>query len=197
MREIKLATNIKESHVLQAACYALMLGRIQRRTPEYFLVTNGDGATTRYAYGEYEDKLLEYIGLAARIRGGWEPPAAHGSAANTEWSNHCNEVAVRSDDVSLIPKVGPAVRGRLVEAGFATVKDVASSTATALQRVKGVKKTASDILASARHKRPQTRQEGSPHRPARQNHRDISGPRGGRRQHARRHGLPDRHLGQE
>ena len=152
VREIKLATNIRESHILQAACYALMLGRIQRRTPEYFLVTNGDGATTRYAYGEYEDKLLEYIGLAARIRGGdWTPPAVHGSAKNTDWSNHCNEVAIRNNDVSLIPGIGPAMRDGLAGIGLRTVRDVYESSEDVLLSVKGVgAKTASDMMASAR-----------------------------------------------
>ena len=150
VREIKLAKNIRESHVLQAACYALMLGRIQRRKPEYFLVTSGNGDAARYAYGEYEDKLLEYIGLAARIRGGWEPPAVYGAGV-APWSGLCNEVAIRSDDASLIPKVGPAVRECLVAVGLRTVRDVYRSGEEALMSVKGVgAKTASDILASAR-----------------------------------------------
>ena len=150
VREIKLAANIRESHMLQAACYALMLGRIQRRTPEYFLVTNGKGDTARYAYGEYEDKLLEYIGLAARIRGGWEPPAVYGTGA-APWRGLCNEVAIRNDDASLIPKVGPAAREGLAAVGLHTVRDVSRSSVDALMPVKRIgAKTASDILTSAR-----------------------------------------------
>ena len=150
VREIKVAGSIKETHTVQAAFYALMLGRIQRRTPEYFLVTNGDGATTRYRYGQCEDLLLECMETAARIRGGWMPPVVYGDTP-PPWSNYGNEVAIRNDDVSLIPGIGAGKRAGMVEAGFATVNDILSSTAAELQRVRGVgEKTAADCLASAR-----------------------------------------------
>lgn len=81
VREIKVARSISERHIIQAAFYALMLGRIQRRPPECFLVTNGDETTTRYPYRECEDTLLECMERAGRIRGGWVPPAIYGSGA--------------------------------------------------------------------------------------------------------------------
>ena len=150
VREIKVARSIKEPHVLQAAFYALMLGRIQRRPPEHFLITNGDEATAQYTYEECEGLLLESIGQAGRIRGGWMPPAVCGGAS-APWSDYCNEVAIQNDDVSLIPGIGGSRRARMVEAGFSTVKSVASSSAADLQRIKGVgKKTSADYLESAR-----------------------------------------------
>jgi uncharacterized protein len=150
VREIKIARNIRERHVIQAAFYALMLGRIQRRPPEYFLVTNGDAATTQYRYRECEDMLLECMERAGRIRGGWMPPAIYGNGA-PPWSNHCNEIAIRNDDVSLIPGVGPSMRAKMADAGLDTVRAVALSTTAGLQQIRGVgKKTSSNYLKAAR-----------------------------------------------
>ena len=150
VREIKVAKNIKEPHLLQAAFYALMLGPIQRRPPENFLVTNGEQDTTQYPYKEYEDLLLESIRQANRIRGGWMPPAVYDNGV-PPWSNYCNEIAVRNEDVSLIPGIGAGRRVGMIGAGFDTVRNVASSSAAELRRVKGVeKKRAVGYLESAR-----------------------------------------------
>ena len=59
VREIKAAKNIKEHHLIQAVFYALMLGYIQQRPPEHFLVTDGDGETIRYEYRDYDTLLRE------------------------------------------------------------------------------------------------------------------------------------------
>lgn len=150
VREIKSAKNVGKPHAIQAAFYALMLGRIQRRPPERFLVTNGERATTQYQYREYEGLLLKSIERANRIRGGWMPPAVYGNGA-PPWSNYCNEIAVRNEDVSLIPGIGAGRRGAMTEAGFDTVRKVASSSAAELQRIKGVgKKLSVGYLESAR-----------------------------------------------
>ena len=150
VREIKIAKNIMERHVVQAAFYSMMLGHIQRRPPERFLITNGDGETAEYRYGEHEGLLLECMDMAGRIRGGWMPPAIYGNGA-PPWSNYCNEIAVRNDDVSLIPGVGPGMRARMADAGLGTVRAVASSPAAELQRIRGVgKKKSSNYLEAAR-----------------------------------------------
>ena len=150
VREIKVARNVKELHLLQAAFYTLMLGRIQQRVPEHFFITNGDGKTLQYEYQEYEDLLLESIKQANRIRGGWMPPAVYGNG-KAPWVNYCNEIAVQNNDISLIPGIGKSKRASMIEAGFDSVHDVASSMADELQKIKGVgKKTAAAYLDSAR-----------------------------------------------
>ena len=149
VREIKVARNIQESHKIQAAFYALMLGHIQQRMPEYFLITNGDGDTSRHAYSDCEDLLLESMRRADSIRRGMMPPAVHGATA-PPWSGYCNDVAVRNNDVSLIPGVGTRKRGAMIGAGFQTVRDVAASTTKSLEAVKGIgKKTARAYWTSA------------------------------------------------
>ena len=150
VREIKSARNIRKWHLLQAAFYSMMLGKIQRRDPEYFLITNGDGITTQHGYGEYERLLQESIRLADRIRGGWVPPAVYGGG-RAPWTRYCNEIAVKNGDVSLIPGVGGVKRGLLTEAGFSMVRDVASSSATQLQQIRGIgKKMSASFLDSAK-----------------------------------------------
>ena len=150
VREIKVAKHIREHHTMQAAFYALMLGRIQRRQPEIFLITDGDGETREYAYDAYGDALLECIDVARRVRGGWMPPAVYGNGV-PPWSNHCNETAILHNDVSLIPGIGPGMRVGFADAGFHTVRDVASSTSGKMQYIGGVGgKTSVRYWSSAR-----------------------------------------------
>ena len=150
IREIKIAKNIKKPHIIQAAFYALMISHIQQRPPEHFYITNGEQDTIQYDYFEYEDLLLESMEQAKRIRGGWMPPAVYGSC-NPPWSNHCNDTAIQNRDISLITGIGPAMRTEMINTGFDTIQDIASSSINELQRIKGVgKKKSIDYLESAR-----------------------------------------------
>ena len=150
VREIKVAKHIRKRHIIQAAFYAMMLGHVQRRPPELFRITNGDGETAEYRYGEHEGLLLECMEMAGRIRGGWMPPAVYGSGA-PPWSNYCNQTAIANNDVSLIPGVGPGMRAKMADAGFGTVRDVAASSEAGLRRIGGVgSKTAAAYLGAAR-----------------------------------------------
>ncbi|MXX20592.1 MAG: TM0106 family RecB-like putative nuclease [Cenarchaeum sp. SB0661_bin_35] len=150
VREIKLAKNISEQHVIQAAFYAMILGRIQRRKPEYVRITNGMEETFEYSYKDYESLLAECIRQVDRIYGGWMPPAVYGTAP-APWSNYCNKVAIQKDDVSLIPGVGRSRHTKLVNAGLHTVQDVASSSMERLQRIDGIGvKRSSDYTKAAR-----------------------------------------------
>lgn len=152
VKEIKMATNIREPHVVQAAFYALMLGSIQRRPPEQFQITDGNQSTTTYKYAEHEGRLLECMEQAGRIiRGDLVPPAVYG-CGSAPWSDYCNETAIQNDDVSLIPKVGRSMRDRMAAAGLSTVQSIASlQSASELQHIKGVgDKTSVEYFDAAR-----------------------------------------------
>ena len=150
VREIKVARNIRQWHALQATFYAMMLGKIQERNPEYFLITDGDGNTTKHRYGDHERLMLKCLEKVARIRDGWEPQAVYGGG-RAPWTNLCNETAVRNRDVSLIPGVGGSRRELLAGAGLRKVDDVAGSSAAALRRFRGIgAKTAASLLDSAK-----------------------------------------------
>ena len=150
VREIKMAMNITESHVLQGAFYAKMLGHIQGRQPDDFHVTNGDKHTTTYQYAEHADRLLKYTQAAARIiRGDERPPAIYG-CGSPPWTRLCNETAMKNNDVSLVSGVGASMRNKMIAAGLHTVRDVASlSSARELQGIRGVGKKTSEAYFDA------------------------------------------------
>lgn len=150
VREIKAARNIRRWHVLQAAFYAGMLGKVQERDPEYFLITNGDGITERHRYGDHEDLMLECLKKAARIKDGWKPQAVYGGG-RAPWTRLCNETAAGNRDASLVPGVGGSRRDLLAGAGLRSVDDVAGAPAAALRRILGIGAgTASSLTGSAR-----------------------------------------------
>ena len=149
VREIKSARNIKERHVLQAAFYNMMLGKIQEYTPEYFYITNIDKETSKYKYEEYENLLKEMITHVKDIQNGKIPPAIYGAGLHP-WKNHCNDTAIEKNDISLISGIGPAKRELFVDVGFKTVKDVASTDIETLKKIKGIgEKTSVKYLRSA------------------------------------------------
>lgn len=150
VREIKAARHIKVYHTIQAAFYALMLGHIQGRPPEYFTITNMDHDTIRYDYTPYKDTLQECIMQAARIWNGWMPPAIYGTGA-PPWSRYCNSMAIANNDISLIAGIGQNVRANLIKAGLYTIQDIASSSVASLQQIRGMDgKRAPAAIASAR-----------------------------------------------
>ena len=149
VREIELAKNIKDKHIIKAGIYAVMLGEIQQRLPGTFLITNAYRTTTSYQYAEYKDVIQETVETACRIYNGWKPPAVYGSK-QCGWERYCNDTAIRNNDVSLIPGIGGALRQSMVQAGFDTVQSVAESTTTKLQQIKKIgAKTAVEFLTSA------------------------------------------------
>ena len=150
VREITIATNIRLKHMLQAAFYTQMIGRIQGYTPDYFLITNSNKKTTQYTYTEYTKLLKETFDLAKQIRNGMMPPAVYG-AGGAQWDSYCNELAIQNNDISLIPGIGANKRIDMVDNGFRTVSDVAVSSMEKLQTVRGVgRKTAVNYIYSAR-----------------------------------------------
>lgn len=145
VNEVKLATNIREPHIIQAAFYAMMLGHIQQRPPKSFFVNY-----TRYMYSEYEPTLLNTMQKARRIIDGEEPAAIY-NGCKYPWNTYCNNVAIRNNDISLISGIGPVKRSKMTEAGFSTIQDVVQSTNTKLQQINGIgKKTAVNYMAAAR-----------------------------------------------
>ncbi len=150
VREIKVALNIKEHHLIQAAFYAKMMGLIQGRRPEYFLITDGNENTMSFRYDEYEKPMEDAMSLARRIMKGWIPPAVYNTGI-PPWTGYTNEIAIRNNDISLIPHIGPKMRSLLLDAGLHTVNDVATSSAGRLQKIRGIgSKKSAGYIESAR-----------------------------------------------
>ncbi len=150
VREIKVATNIKTEHKLQAAFYTFILGKIQQRTPDFFSITNGKQLTVKYPYLECVDLLLQCIRDARKICDGYKPPAIYGGSISP-WINHANEIAISNNDISLIQGMGKSKRDILVNAGFNNVNDIAKSSPTQLEKIDKIGKiTAKKYHDSAR-----------------------------------------------
>lgn len=150
IKEIKLARNIKRRHVLQAAFYNRMIGRIQAYTPETFHVINMDHEEIPFEYARYEDELEETIHGIHGILDGQIPSATYG-ACPYPWSTYGNKMAIEADDVSLIAGLGAGRKKLLNSIGIRTVGDLTSCTEAELVRIPRVgSKTAQSYLLAAR-----------------------------------------------
>lgn len=146
--EIKMAKNLKQKHILQAAFYNKMIGLVQRHVPERFFIIGGDSKIQPYNYADYVGNLDSTIDLARSIHNGYVPPPIYGQT-ETGWTQYSNEKAVESGSVTLISGIGMGKVHTLNSAGFKTIQDVASSTEADLASIKGIKTQSSKFIALA------------------------------------------------
>lgn len=151
VKEIKLAVNIEENHILQAAFYTYLLSFIQGCLPESFHVINRDHEEKEYRYGDYEQRLQEAISGTRRILDGTERPTPTYNGAEWPWMTYTNHMALRLRDISLVPHVGPRVKEKLAVRGLRKVWDLSSATPEFLRDIPGVgRATAERLIVSAR-----------------------------------------------
>lgn len=151
IKEIKLAKNIREDHVIQGAFYNYMLGKIQGVTPETFHLINRDGEEIAYQYDEYEELLLESIEGARNILTGKKHVSPTYGSCGFPWESYCNRLAEKTNDISLVAGVSLKTKNKLVEHGLKTVDDLASSEMQKLVEIKGVGNgTAAKLVHSAK-----------------------------------------------
>ena len=148
--EIKLARNIKDHHILQAAFYNRMVGRIQGYTPETFGIINMDDEETRFVHADWEDTLDTAIAKARRILDGYRPPPVFGGCPYP-WRTYANRLARETMDVSLVTGIGGTRREALEGMGIRTVDDLLDAGSELLLDINGVgAKTAGGWIMSAR-----------------------------------------------
>lgn len=151
IKEIKLAKNIREDHVIQGAFYNYMLGKIQGVTPETFHLINRDGEEIAYQYSEYEELLLYAIEGTRKILTGKEHASPTYGSCGFPWESYCNKLAEETNDISLVAGVSLKTKHKLVEYGLKTVHDLASSEIQKLVEIKGVGSgTAAKLVHSAK-----------------------------------------------
>ncbi len=151
IKEIKLAKNIREDHVIQGAFYNYMLGKIQGFTPETFHLINRDGEEIAYQYSEYEELLQESIEGARKILTGKEHISPTFGSCGFPWESYCNKLAEETNDISLVAGVSLKTKNKLVEYGLRTVDDLASSEMQKLVEIKGIGNgTAAKLVYSAK-----------------------------------------------
>ncbi len=149
--EIKQARKIKREHILQAAFYTCVLGKIQGHLPGTFRIINHDLKTQEYSFSDYEVELQIAVKGTQAILNGIERPSATYNAAEWPWERYINHEAIRMRDVSLVGQVGPRLKEKLVSRGFKKIWDVSSASNDALQAIEGISEsTAKKLILNAR-----------------------------------------------
>lgn len=148
--EIKSARNIREAHVMQGAFYNRLLGIVQGVEPNEFYTINRDGDVRTIQMADVVNRLDEVLVEIRRVLSGGDVDPCYGTG-KWPWETYVDLMAIERNDVSLLSGVGPARRGALIAAGFATVNDVAAAGIDSLILIKGVAaKTATNMTTSAR-----------------------------------------------
>jgi uncharacterized protein len=135
VKEIKLAKNIKEEHIIQGAFYTYLIGKIQDYLPERFSIINRDYEEQEYRYADYEESLKKAIEGTRAILDGREVPTPTYNGCEWPWETYCNHEALRTRDVSLVGQVGPRTKTNLVAHGFKKIWDISSANVEDLQKV--------------------------------------------------------------
>ncbi len=135
IKEIKLAKNIKHSHVIQTAFYNYIIGKIQGYTPDQFVLINRDQEEIFYDY--CEEKVFDAINGIREIFNGKSISPTYGSC---DWplETFCNNEAIRTNDISLVSNVGFSFKNKLLNAGFKNVSDLANANINDLTAINGI-----------------------------------------------------------
>ncbi len=148
VKEIKLAKNIQKHHVMQAAFYNYLIGKIQGYTPPSFYLINRDHDEFEIKYNEEE--VLGILDEVREIHGGRKVTPTYG-ACQWPWETYNNEEAIRLGDVSLVSGVGPSFKAKLVDVKIHSVDDLVECSPGDLTCIKGIGvKTAQKFLNSSR-----------------------------------------------
>ena len=137
IKEVKLAKNIQEKHLLQGAFYNYLIGKIQGVTPKTFAVINGDGEESLHEYSDYEQLLFDSIDGARKILQGGSISPTYGSC-NYPWASYCDKKAVETNDISLVAGVKGKMKNKLIDNKFNTMKKIASAKIEDLTEIKGI-----------------------------------------------------------
>ena len=150
IKEVKLAKNIQEKHLLQGAFYNYLIGKIQGVTPKTFAMINGDGEESLHEYSDYDSLLFDSIHGARKILQGGSISPTHGSCDNP-WTSYCNKKAVETNDISLVAGIKGKIKNKLTDNKFNTVEDLASANMEDLMEIKGIgNKTAKKYVTTAK-----------------------------------------------
>ncbi len=150
IKEVKLAKNIEERHLIQGAFYNHLLGQIQEFTPKTFSIINGDREETIHEYSDYKSLLFETIDTTREILQGGDMSPTHGSGLSP-WVSYCDKKAIETNDVSLVAGISAKTKGKFVDNGYKTVQDLAGAKLEDLIELKGVgKKTAIKYVTTAK-----------------------------------------------
>ncbi|MEK6822787.1 MAG: TM0106 family RecB-like putative nuclease, partial [Nanoarchaeota archaeon] len=131
VQEVKSSREVKEEHVLQATIYHLLLSRLQGYEPlQFSIVTRNEDGTakeTKFAFKEYEKKLMAAIHVIQTIMDGTLVPPPNVKNCEEPWIGSCLTKANEIDDISLVANVGTDKQTLLRQAGITTAARLAQA----------------------------------------------------------------------
>ena len=136
IKEVKLAKNIQETHLIQGAFYNYLLGKIQNFTPKTFAMINGEGEESIHEYSEYESVLFDSIEGTRKILQGESISPTYGSC-DYPWTSYCNKKAVETNDISLVAGISLKTKNNLVHK-FKTIEELSKASILDLTAIKGI-----------------------------------------------------------
>ena len=119
--EIKSARTITPGHVIQATFYTLLLGHIQGRFAKEFSII--DGINKRHTFRFNSDSVTSMIKDLRSLSPDTKPIPIYGNG-RTPWVEYENQMAMQSNNVSLIRRIGDKRSRILMNAGINTVDDI-------------------------------------------------------------------------
>ena len=119
--EIKSARTITSGHKMQAAFYTLMLGHIQGRFAKEYDIIDGIGRRDTFQFNLNDvTTMIEYLRALSRDM---MPTPIYGNG-RTPWVEYENRMAMQSNNISLIRRIGDKRSRILMNAGINTVDDI-------------------------------------------------------------------------
>jgi uncharacterized protein len=135
VKEIKLAKNIQQHHILQTAFYNYIIGKIQKYTPPSFTIINRDSILEEHPF--IEKMVLDVIEQIRLIFKGTEVNPTYGACA-WPWETFNDTEAIKRNDISLVAGIGPSTKIKMIEKGIKTVSDLANCSSRKLTQIKGI-----------------------------------------------------------
>ena len=114
--EVKLAANITQAHVMQAAFYNRLLGAIQGLTPKTFAIVNGRGEESVEEFASKEPDLDRNVRRARGVVVGDFVPTPEYGKTPPPWRSFGNKLA--ENDLTRLPQIGGPRRTELIRSGI-------------------------------------------------------------------------------
>jgi uncharacterized protein len=133
VKEVKSARTIREHHILQAAMYNHVLGKVQGYTPARFYLIDGEGKEREESFKEWKKDLLKAVGEVRRMAEGKLVPTPTYGAGEWPWKGYADRKAIELKDISLVSGVKEATKRKLAAGGITTVRQLADAEPATLK----------------------------------------------------------------
>jgi uncharacterized protein len=100
--EIKSSKNIRKEHIMQAAFYNYIIGKMQGLTPEKFYLINGLCEKTSYDFSAYSEQLERVVDS---IRSIYRDKEAMPEKVGWPWQEFSMKKLMEKKDISIIPNM--------------------------------------------------------------------------------------------